>query len=98
MLGMLAVNLVVAWATWKSITDVFPLAAAVFGTVGMFMLRGIPLRIILGLAALAWMLNNIVIGSLGGTLAEGMVLVTNIITIIRLYRLQKKYPDFTPGS
>jgi hypothetical protein len=27
-----------------------------------------------------------------------MVLVTNIITIIRLYRLQKKYPDFTPGS
>ena len=29
MLGMLAVNLVVAWATWKSITDVFPLAAAV---------------------------------------------------------------------
>lgn len=98
MLGMLAVNLVVAWATWRSISDVFPLAAAVFGTVGMFMLRGIPLRIILGLAALAWMLNNIVIGSVGGTLAEGMVLVTNIITIIRLYRLQKKYPDFTPGS
>lgn len=98
MLGMLAVNLVVAWATWKSITDVFPLAAAVFGTVGMFMLRGIPLRIVLGCAALAWMLNNIVIGSVGGTLAEGMVLVTNIITIIRLYRLQKKYPDFTPGS
>ena len=98
MLAMLAVNLVVAWATWKSITDVFPLAAAVFGTVGMFMLRGIPLRIVLGFAALAWMLNNIVIGSVGGTLAEGMVLVTNIITIIRLYRLQKKYPDFNPGS
>jgi hypothetical protein len=98
MLGMLAVNLVVAWATWKSITDVFPLAAAVFGTVGMFMLRGIPLRIVLGLAALAWILNNIVIGSVGGTLAEGMVLVTNIITIIRLYRFQKKYPDFSPGN
>lgn len=45
-----------------------------------------------GLAALAWMLNNLVIGSVGGTLAEGMVLVTNIITIIRLYRLQKQYP------
>lgn len=56
------------------------------------------MRIVLGLAALAWMLNNIVIGSVGGTLAEGMVLVTNIITIIRLYRLKKKYPDFTPGS
>ncbi len=44
------------------------------------------------LAALAWMLNNLVIGSVGGTLAEGMVLVTNIINIIRLYRLQKQYP------
>lgn len=44
-------------------------------------------------AALAWMLNNIVIGSVGGILAEGMVLVTNIITIVRLYRLQKKYPE-----
>ncbi len=98
MLAMLAVNLLVAWATWKSVTDVFPLAAAVFGTVGMFMLRGIPLRIILGLAALAWMLNNIVIGSVGGTLAEGMVLVTNVITIIRLYRLQRKYPDFTADN
>ncbi|WP_297792590.1 YgjV family protein [uncultured Marinobacter sp.] len=90
---MLAVNLVVAVVTWRVPTDVFPLTAAVLGTVGMFMLRGIPLRIVLGLAALSWMLNNIVIGSVGGTLAEGMVLVTNIITIIRLYRLKKKYPD-----
>lgn len=93
MAGILAVNLLVAWATWKTATDVFPLTAATLGTVGMFMLRGIPLRIVLGLAALAWMLNNIVIGSVGGILAEGMVLVTNIITIVRLYRLQKKYPE-----
>ncbi|MBC7183189.1 MAG: YgjV family protein [Marinobacter sp.] len=90
---MLVVNLVLAGVTWESLTDVFPLTAAVLGTVGMFMLRGIALRIVLGLAALAWMLNNIVIGSVGGTLAEAMVLVTNIITIIRLYRMQKKYPD-----
>ncbi len=98
MLAMLGVNLLVAWATWKSATDVFPLAAATLGTVGMFMLRGIPLRIVLGLAAFCWMLNNIVIGSVGGILAEGMVLVTNIITIIRLYQLQKKYPGFRPGD
>lgn len=90
---ILAINLLVAAFTWRVPTDVFPLMAAVLGTVGMFMLRGIPLRIVLGLAALSWMLNNIVIGSVGGTLAEGMVLVTNVITIIRLYRLKKKYPD-----
>lgn len=90
---ILAINLLVAAVTWQVPTDIFPLTAAVLGTVGMFMLRGIPLRIVLGLAALSWMLNNIVIGSVGGTLAEGMVLVTNVITIIRLHRLRKKYPD-----
>lgn len=90
---ILAINLLVAAATWRVPTDIFPLTAAVLGTVGMFLLRGIPLRIVLGLAALAWMLNNIVIGSVGGTLAEGMVLVTNIITIVRLYRLKRKYPE-----
>lgn len=93
MTAVLAVNLLVAAVTWRVPTDIFPLTAAVLGTVGMFMLRGISLRIVLGLAALSWMLNNIVIGSVGGTLAEGMVLVTNIITIIRLHRLKKKYPD-----
>jgi hypothetical protein len=91
MLLLLSVNLVVAWATWKSATDVFPLLAAVFGTVGMFLLRGVPLRIVLGLAAFCWMLNNLVIGSVGGTLAEAMVLVTNFITIVRLRRMQQKY-------
>ncbi|MGM0768390.1 MAG: YgjV family protein [Pseudomonadota bacterium] len=90
---MLAINLLVAAVTWREPTDIFPLTAAVLGTVGMFMLRGIPLRVVLGLAALAWLLNNLVIGSVGGTLAEGMVLVTNVITIVRLYRLQKKYPE-----
>ena len=93
MLGMLAVSGLAAWATWQSITDIFPVMAMAFGTVGMFMLRGIPLRVVLGLAAFSWMLNNIVIGSIGGILAEGMVLVTNGITIVRLYRLRRKFPD-----
>jgi len=93
MLGMLAVSGLAAWATWQSMTDIFPVMAMVFGTVGMFMLRGIPLRVVLGLAAFSWMLNNIVIGSIGGILAEGMVLVTNAITIVRLYRLRRKFPD-----
>lgn len=90
---ILAINLLVAAVTWRVPTDIFPLTAAILGTVGMFTLRGIPLRIVLGLAAFSWMLNNIVIGSVGGILAEGMVVVTNIITIIRLNRLKKKYPD-----
>lgn len=93
MVAVLAVNLVAAVLTWRSPVDYFAIAAAVFGTVGMFMLRGIPMRLMLAAAAIAWMLNNIFIGSIGGTLAEGMVVVTNFITIYRLARMKRRYPE-----
>ncbi len=93
MLAVLAVNMVAAALTWRSPVDFFAIAAAIFGTVGMFMLRGIPMRLMLMAAAIAWMLNNIVIGSVGGTLAEGMVVVTNFITIVRLARMKRRYPE-----
>ncbi|MFW5823724.1 MAG: YgjV family protein [Marinobacter sp.] len=89
---MLAANLLAAAFTWRDWVDVLPLTAATLGTVAMFLLRGIPMRILLGLAALAWMLNNLLIGSVGGTLAEGMIFVTNVITIVRMARAKKRYP------
>ncbi|MEX0606340.1 MAG: YgjV family protein [Marinobacter sp.] len=93
MLAVLGVNLVAAALTWRSPVDYFAIAAAAFGTVGMFMLRGIPMRLMLAAAASAWMLNNLVIGSVGGTLAEGMVVITNFITIFRLVRMKRRYPE-----
>lgn len=93
MLAVLAVNLVAAILTWRSPVDFFAIVAAIFGTFGMFMLRGIPMRLMLAAAAVAWMLNNIAIGSVGGTLAEGIVLVTNFITIYRLARMKRRYPE-----
>ena len=92
MLAVLAVNLVAALLSWRSPVDFFAIAAAVFGTLGMFMLRGIPMRLILAAAAVAWMLNNIAIGSVGGTLAEAVVLVVNFITIYRLAKMKRRYP------
>ncbi|WP_372972757.1 YgjV family protein [Marinobacter sp.] len=89
---VLVANLVAAALTWRDWVDVLPLTAATLGTIAMFLLRGIPMRIMLGLAALAWMLNNLAIGSVGGTLAEGMIFVTNVITIIRMARAKKRYP------
>lgn len=90
---VLVANLVAAALTWQEWVDVLPLTAATLGTIAMFLLRGISMRIMLGLAALAWMLNNLLIGSIGGTLAEGMIFVTNVITIIRMARAKKRYPS-----
>lgn len=93
MWGVLAANLIAAALTWRDWIDLLPLIAATLGTVTMFQLRGIPMRVGLGLAALAWMLNNLAIGSIGGTLAEGLIFVTNLITIVRLTRAHKRYPE-----
>lgn len=99
MLAVLAVNLLAAVLTWRSPVDFFAIAAAVFGTIGMFMLRGIAMRLMLAAAAIAWMLNNIVIGSVGGTLAEGLVVITNFITIYRLVLMKRRYPEaFRSGN
>lgn len=84
MLAFLAANAGVAYLTWQGPLDVFPLTAAILGTVGMFLLRGIPMRILLAGAALAWTLNNLLIGSIGGTIAEALILGTNVVTITRL--------------
>lgn len=91
--AILGLNLAGAWLTWQSWHDLFALLAGTLGALGMFLLRGIPMRLMLGAAAVCWMTSNILIGSVGATLAEGLVLVTNAITIWRLYRLKQQYPD-----
>ncbi|PAV24752.1 hypothetical protein CF392_14580 [Tamilnaduibacter salinus] len=93
MMGMLAVSAVAVVLTWQRWIDVFPTTAMLLGTIGMFMLRGIPMRLFLAGAGLAWMANNIAIGSIGATLAEGLVVVTNLVTIVRLSRMKRRYPD-----
>lgn len=90
---MLVASGAAAVLTWQSWADLPAIVAMALGTVGMFLLRGIPMRVCLGLAALAWMLSHILVGSVGGTLAEALVLFTNAITIYRLYRAKKRNPD-----
>ncbi|WP_432695618.1 YgjV family protein [Marinobacterium sp. YM272] len=84
MLLVLAASLVAAWLTWRGPLDLLPLAATFMGALGMFMLRGIPMRLMLAGAGSAWLLSNLVIGSVGGTLAEAAVVVMNLVTVARL--------------
>ncbi|WP_148862087.1 YgjV family protein [Marinobacter fonticola] len=90
---VLAASGVASVVTWQGWADLPAIVAMVLGTVGMFLLRGIPMRVLLGLAALAWGLSHLLVGSVGGTLAEVLVLVTNAITIYRLYRAKQRYPE-----
>jgi hypothetical protein len=53
MAAVLAISAAVAMLTWQSWTDAPSIIAMAMDTVGMFLFRGIPMRIYLGLAALA---------------------------------------------
>ncbi|WP_227368866.1 YgjV family protein [Halomonas sp. M20] len=86
MLMMLIAILAIAALTWSGPRDMPALAAGLLGTYGMFMLRGIPMRVILAAAALCWIASNLLAGSIGGLLAESLIFVTNAITIRRLRR------------
>lgn len=65
-------------------TDVLPIIAACVGTYSLFLLAGIKLRLGMMIGGLLWLINNILVGSVGGMLLESCLLVVNIITITRL--------------
>lgn len=86
MTAMLLATLAVAALTWSGPQDIPALTAGLLGTWGMFMLSGIPMRLTLAVAALCWVVSNLLAGSIGGTLAESLIFVTNVITVLRLRR------------
>jgi len=71
------------WALWA-------MMGMCFGTYSVFSLKGIPMRIGFLLGAICWLINNISVGSIGGSLLEITLISVNIITIIRLLREQHK--------
>jgi hypothetical protein len=52
----------------------------------IFTMRGVPFRCVLLAGTLLWLANNIISGSIGGTLLEVANAVINIWTMIRMVR------------
>ena len=71
------------WALWAML-------GMCFGTYSVFVLKGIPMRIGFLLGATCWLINNISVGSIGGSLLEATLISINLITIIRLLSDQRK--------
>lgn len=69
--------------------DMFPVVGACIGTYALFCLSHIKMRIAFLMGALCWLTNNIIVGSIGGTLLELTLLTVNLNTIYRLYFADK---------
>ncbi|GAB7219757.1 YgjV family protein [Vibrio comitans] len=78
--GLLGYTLAESWA------DIWPILGTAVGTYSVFVLKGIPMRIGFLLGACCWLTNNIIVGSIGGTLLEMTLIGFNLFTMFRLYK------------
>ena len=73
-----------------SLWDLWPIFGTVAGTYSIFMLSGIRMRIGFLIGSGCWLINNITVGSIGGTLLEITMICVNVMTIYRLNREQNQ--------
>ncbi|SMF34458.1 inner membrane protein [Alteromonadaceae bacterium Bs31] len=94
-LAFIAITLTIGITMSNSPSDLFPILGTSIGTYALFCLKGIKLRIAFLCGALCWLANNIIVGSIGGTLLELTLLAVNLNTIrrIKLRPRNKDLPD-----
>ena len=85
--AIVAINLGLGLALAKQASDWLPLAASCLGTLALFLLQGVPMRIVMLCGTGLWIANNVIVGSLGGTALEVVIAVVNAVTIVRMVRV-----------
>ncbi|MFM1859796.1 MAG: hypothetical protein RL133_1296 [Pseudomonadota bacterium] len=66
------------WYSW------LPILASCLGTTALFLLQGIPMRVVMLGGTLLWLLHNFIVGSIGGVSLELVIAAVNLSTIYRL--------------
>ncbi len=79
------ITMLLGYLVGESLGDVFPILGACIGTYALFCLSGIQMRLAFLAGAMCWLTNNIIVGSIGGTLLEMTLIIINGNTIRRLY-------------
>lgn len=84
--AVVAANIGVGLAIADKPADWLPLAASCLGTIALFLLSGIAMRLLMLCGTGLWIANNLLVGSIGGTALEVVVAAVNLSTIWRLHR------------
>jgi hypothetical protein len=83
---IVAVNLAVGIAVVRSGVGWIPVVASCAATLAVFLIQGIPMRLVLLACTFMWLTNNILSHSIGGTMLESTIAVVNVTTMIRMLR------------
>jgi hypothetical protein len=74
----------VALAIGTTGTGWIPVFGSSLGGIALFTMRGIPMRLVLLVSTACWLVNNVLAGSVGGTILESLVGAASLWTIVRL--------------
>ncbi|HTQ05358.1 MAG TPA: YgjV family protein [Polyangiaceae bacterium] len=83
---ILAVNLAFGLLTAKNAAGWLPVVATSAGTIAFFWFSGLAMRAILLLSTACWLTNNLLVGSIGGTMLELFIGAVNTTTCYRIWR------------
>ena len=86
----IATNVAIGVWSAESAAQWIPVAASCLATVAVFRMSGIPMRLVLLTCTMLWVTNNILSGSIGGTVLECFIATANLTTIIRLARARQR--------
>ncbi|MCL9777249.1 YgjV family protein [Vibrio methylphosphonaticus] len=65
--------------------EALTIVGSAVGTWALFSLTGIKMRSVILFNSCCWFIHNLWLGSIGGSLVEGTFIITNLMTIYRMY-------------
>lgn len=95
--AVLAANIGLGLLIAKQPSDWLPLTSSCLGTIALFCLQGIPMRLLMLCGTLLWVANNVLAGSIGGTALEVVVAVVNVSMMVKMHRAQREAAAAAPA-
>lgn len=80
----LGVYCATSWLGW------LPITASILATVAVFLMQGVILRSVLLVCTLLWLVNNLLSGSIGGSVLEALIALSNLVTICRMINVRQR--------
>ncbi|MGA2449428.1 MAG: YgjV family protein [Polyangiaceae bacterium] len=89
---LIGVNITVGVVFSRSGAGWLPVIASAAATVAIFVLGGIPMRLVLLACTFLWLVNNVLCRSVGGVALESTIAVASVTTIVRLALSRGRMP------
>lgn len=83
---VIAVYLGLAAVLSRTAAGWLPAVGSCFATWGLFTQHGIRMRVLVLVSTLLWLANNVVSGSIGGTVLEAFIAAVSVVTLVRMIR------------